>query len=203
MLIRLFGLLALFFGLATSVMAEPVGELVRLQGSGTLVRGDESLALRTGMEISQGDVIHTDKECRVLIQFNDDMELTLGAEASVRIQRYLFDAQARKGKAGLSLDGAFRVISGKIGKLGTDRVRLTTPAAILGIRGTDVLGAPLDGRLDVVVFSGEVQVANIAGKVVLGAGEGTVVKAPFEPPSAPKQWGKSKIERAVKTVAFD
>ena len=54
-----------------------------------------------------------------------------------------------------------------------------------------------------LVLEGEITVSNQAGSVTLsGAGQGTDIPSPLDPPGEVKPWSEEKIARAVATVAL-
>lgn len=196
--------MVLFFVLGVALAAEPeVGRVARIQGSATADRGAEKRDLALDAQVHEGDLVRTAAGARLQIRFSDGMEITLGENSQLRIDRFLYDPKAREGAAGLNLGGSFRVLTGAVGKLAPDKVRLSTPVADLGLRGTEFWGGPIEGLLDVIVLSGRVQVTTPGGRVILEAGKGTVIRARDRPPAPPYIWSEAKIKRAVASVAFD
>ena len=85
--------------------------------------------------------------------------------------------------------GAFRLISGSIAKLGPDLMKLDTPVATVGIRGTSLVGKAgkvgTDNHIILVADPngnvGEVVVENSSGVVTLSKkGEGVKLQNPTE-----------------------
>jgi hypothetical protein len=74
------------------------------------------------------------------VTLKDDSRISLGPNSEVRLDRFLF-APATDGVGfGLTiLRGLLAYISGRIAKLSPDAVRLETPSAILGVRGTHLV----------------------------------------------------------------
>jgi hypothetical protein len=67
-----------------------------------------------------------------------------------------------------NLVGAFRFVSGQLTKLASSDVSVTTPVAIVGIRGTEFWGGPIDDQaLGVFLLEGAVSVSNAAGEQIL------------------------------------
>jgi hypothetical protein len=70
----------------------------------------------------------------------DDTRLSLGPESEIRIDRFLF--APAKGHLALVVKmarGVMAFVSGNIAKLSHDAVRVETPVAIVGVRGTQFL----------------------------------------------------------------
>jgi len=81
---------------------------------------------------------------------------------------------------------------------------MTTPAASVGIRGTEFWGGPLDNQaLGVFLIEGAVRVSNAAGQQILSQpGQGTNIAAPGAAPGLVTFWPSDKVNRAVATVTF-
>ena len=137
------------------------------------------------------------------VTFRDDTVLTLGEKASVVIDRYVYDPDRNVGETLIqTTKGAFLFASGRIKGLKQYNIIVSTPVADIGVRGTQFWGGPLD-KYGVLVLEGEITVSNQAGRVTLsGAGQGTDIPSPLDPPGEVKPWSEEKIARAVATVAL-
>ena len=100
--------------------------------------------------------------------------------------------------------GAFRFLSGQASKLASSDVTVTTPFAIIGIRGTEFWGGPIDNQaLGVFLIEGAVSVSNAAGGQILSeTGQGTNIATPGAAPGPVTFWAQDKVNRAIATVAF-
>jgi hypothetical protein len=100
--------------------------------------------------------------------------------------------------------GAFRFLSGQATKLASSDVSVTTPVAIIGVRGTEFWGGPIDNQaLGVFLIEGAVSVSNTAGAQTLSApGQGTNIAAPGAAPGPVTFWPQDKVNRAIATVTF-
>ena len=92
----------------------------------------------------------------------------------------MFDSAAGSGTIKFGLVGPFRFVSGQVSKLASADVSVTTPVAIVGIRGTEFWGGPIDDQvLGVFLIEGAVSVSNAAGQQLLNSpGQGTNSAAP-------------------------
>ena len=91
--------------------------------------------------------------------FKDGTEFRMGSASQVRLDKYLFDP-SQEGEIAMALGhGVFRYISGQI-KQGA---RITTPDAIIGIRGTDFIVEVTADGTRVTVNEGEVEVQDRSG----------------------------------------
>ena len=114
------------------------------------------------------------------------------------------DSAAGKGTIKFGLVGAFRFVSGQVSKLASADVSMTTPVAVVGIRGSEFWGGPIDDQaLGVFLIEGAVSVSNAAGQQVLNLpGQGTNIAAPCAAPGPVTFWPPDKIGRAIATVTF-
>jgi hypothetical protein len=133
---------------ATSAFAEDVGQIKVAKGAVHLERGGQKIPAAVGAKVRQADVIVTGPDGSVGIVFLDASLLSAGPNSALAIDRFYFDSTTNQGAFDTSLKkGTLAVVSGKIAKQSPDAMRVKTPAAILGARGTDFLvsaGAPAD-----------------------------------------------------------
>jgi len=130
--------------------------------------------------------------------------LTLGADARLVIDRFIFNPDKQNNALSITAaQGAFRFLSGQIGKVAGADLRIITQVATIGVRGTDILAGPIDGNYGVLLLDGAVEVANPGGAVVLDRPRlGTTIASPTSPPSTPVIWPQGKVERAIASIAF-
>src|SRR5262245_58897818 len=109
--------------------------------------------------------------------FGDDTVLTLGGNAILVIDRYVYDPDQNAGETLIqTTKGAFLFASGRIKGLKQHNITVSTPVAEIGVRGTQFWGGPLD-KYGVLVLEGEITVSNEASKVQLyAAGKRTDVR---------------------------
>jgi hypothetical protein len=151
-----------------------------------------------------GDELRTGADARLQVTFRDNTVLTLGENAEVVIDRYVFNPDQGIGEAVLkAAGGAFRFATGQIKQLKQTKIEVSTPLANIGVRGTEFWGGPLDGKYGVLLLEGEVVVSTQAGSVTLStSGQGTNIVSTSEPPSPPNPWPEDKVARAIATVAL-
>ncbi len=182
-----------------------VGTLMEAEGSvSLLVAGAESKALKTNDPIRMNDVIETGAGARAFILLIDDTELTLGENAQLTIDEYIFDEEdtsANKGRYSV-LRGAFLYTSGLLAKKENPDVVVNTPHGSIGIRGTTFWGGDIDGEYGVLVTEGRVSVQTERGRIFVDKGKGTSLRAKTSIPSRPEVWATEKTDRAVQTIAI-
>src|SRR6266542_2848400 len=90
--------------------------------------------LRVGIDIQANEVITTKADDRAHIVFLDGTSLTVAPNARLVIDKFVYDATAKKGDLAISASkGVFRLVGGKVSK--TTPMVVTTPSATVGIRG--------------------------------------------------------------------
>ena len=105
-----------------------------------------------GTPVHMNDELRTGPKARLEVTFRDGTTLTLGENAKVVIDRYVFNPDKSTGELVLSTGvGAFRLATGKISEMRKKNINVSTPVAALAIRGTDVWWGPIDGQFGVLL----------------------------------------------------
>jgi hypothetical protein len=87
-----------------------------------------------GTEIQADEVITTGSDDRAHVIFIDGTTITIGPNARLTIDKYVYDPNTQKGELSVTASkGVLRVIGGKISK--SQAINVTTPSASMGIRG--------------------------------------------------------------------
>ena len=115
----------------------PAGRIKVVAGDAVIVRGTSTVPAQNGAAVYQSDGLRTGKDGRVGITLSDDTQVSIGPGSEVRLDSFVYDPG--QGQLALVLKfirGTAAYVSGQIAKLAPDAVRLETPAAIVGVRGT-------------------------------------------------------------------
>jgi len=187
-----------------SAAQDAIGTISRIQGEASATRGGATRALGVNATVFSNESVSTGEAARLEVTFRDQTRLTLGERARLTLDRYVFDPAAGNGTIKFGLVGAFRFVSGQLSKLASAEVNVTTPVAIVGMRGTEFWGGPIDDQaLGVFLIEGAVSVSNAAGEQILSApGQGTNIAAPGAAPGPVTVWAPDKVNRAIATVTF-
>lgn len=187
-----------------SAAQEAIGTVSRIQGEASGTRGDATRALGLNAAVFLNETVATAETARLEVTFTDNTRLTLGERAKLTLDSYVFDSAAGRGTIKFGLVGAFRFVSGQLSKLASADVSVTTPVAVVGIRGTEFWGGPIDDQvLGVFLIEGAVSVTNAAGQQILNLpGQGTNIAAPGAAPGPVTFWAPDKVDRAIATVTF-
>jgi len=169
----------LLVGVPCMAAAQVVGKVTRVQKQAQV----GSTPAANGTPVSMNQVIRTGAGARLRITFRDGTSLTLGENARIVVNRYVYNPASSTGVLALNASrGAFRFATGKISTMSNKKVTVTTPVATLGVRGTEFWSGTVPGynTHGVLLLSktGKVDVRNRAGSVTLSRqGEGTDLPA--------------------------
>lgn len=90
--------------------------------------------LRIGIDVQADEVVTTGGTDRAHLVFLDGTALTVGPNARVVIDKFVYDPNTKQGELALTAGkGVFRLVGGKISK--TNAITVTTPSGTIGIRG--------------------------------------------------------------------
>jgi hypothetical protein len=124
--------------LATASHASDVGQIKNASGAVHVERDGQRFAAMTGMGVKQADVIVTGADGSVGVTFLDNSLFSLGPSSTLAIDRYVFDGTTHDGQFDASLKrGTLAVVSGRMVKRSAESMRVRTPSAIMGVRGTE------------------------------------------------------------------
>jgi len=115
------------------------GHIKVVTGSAFIIRQNTTLPAKPGDAVYAIDTLKTDADGTLGMTLMDDTRLSLGPSSEVRLERYVF--APAEGGLGMVLNfvrGVAAYVSGRMAKLAPDAIRLETPAAIVGVRGTTV-----------------------------------------------------------------
>jgi hypothetical protein len=134
-----FGALALVLVASPAFAQQPsaAGRIKVASGSVFILRAGALVPAQAGQVIFEADSLKTGPDGRLGITLKDDTRVSLGPGSEVRVDRFVY--APAEGRMGLVLNvvrGVVAYVSGRIAKLAPDSIRLETPAAVVGVRGT-------------------------------------------------------------------
>jgi hypothetical protein len=113
------------------------GTVKNVQGNVSVKRQDMTLTAERGMKIYANDVISTGKDGSVGIILQDNTIFSLGPESELELKEFVFvPDQGSFYLLAKMIKGTFVYMSGLIGKLSPDSIKLETPVGTIAIRGT-------------------------------------------------------------------
>jgi len=125
-------------GAPSLARADDIGRVKVAKGQVSIERAGAAVAAGVGTRLQSADVVTTGVDSSVGITMNDDSLLSAGANSRLVLDRFVHDPATNQGRFNVSLNrGTLAVISGRIAKQSPDAMTVRTPAAILGVRGTE------------------------------------------------------------------
>jgi hypothetical protein len=120
--------------------AQEAGHVKVVKGAVQIERAGQKTPAAVGALVQAGDVVTTGTDGSVGITFLDNSLLSAGPNSVLAIDRFAFDSTTYQGAFESSLQkGTLAVVSGKLAKQSPEAMRVKTPAAVLGVRGTEFL----------------------------------------------------------------
>jgi hypothetical protein len=104
-------------------------------------------AVALKQRIALGDSIQTGKGSQLQLLLLDRSSFSIGANATIRIDRFVYDPARGRGSGATVTRGAFRFMSGAPSRSNSSTV--STPVATIGIRGTIVDGVVGEGAREI------------------------------------------------------
>ena len=192
--IRTIILLIIFY---TGSLWASIGEVDQVEGNGVIDRNKTDITIEQELEVEQYDTVKTGNG-KVGILFVDDTRVDVTQHSKLIIDEFVFDPNSGTGKLTLKAAlGTVRYASGQIAKNSRQDIKITTPTATIGVRGTDFSMTidELGGSTIILLPScdvngnclvGEISVESAAGQVILNqAFQATQVYVPEKPPTPP------------------
>jgi hypothetical protein len=124
---------------------KPIGKVVAATGSVTIEHASavvvqanisgQATQTKVSDVVYLGDVVKTGADGRVGINFTDGTSFNLSSNAQMALTEFVYDPNGKSNSSLLSLaKGTFTFVAGKVAKTGN--MKVDTPVATLGIRGT-------------------------------------------------------------------
>lgn len=125
---------------AAQEAAAGIGQVKTAKGQVFLLRAQTRRPLQVGDLLQEHDIIETGSDGGVGITFTDNSLISAGPRSRLSLDSYRFDSMAFSGSFLASLKrGTLAVISGDITRRTPGAMKIRTPRAILGVRGTEFL----------------------------------------------------------------
>jgi hypothetical protein len=162
---------------AEDVTLTPIGTVVDATGSVTIehvtaVVVQATLASQAGQTkvgdlVYQGDVVLTGADGRVSINFTDGTSFNLTNNAKMTLDEFVYDPNGKSNSTLFNLTkGTFTFVAGKVAKTGN--MKIETPVATLGIRGTTPHVEISDGgtvKVSTLIEEGKSKVTKVAPRI--------------------------------------
>jgi hypothetical protein len=191
----------LLLNLPAAAAAERVGDVARVRGECIGASEGETRRLAAGLPVFRDEIVSTGNSARLLVRFLDGSNLTLGENARVEIDEFVYRPDGPGALIGAAIVGPFRFISGKL-SLNPKTVRTAFGTIALPGDG-EVVAGPVDGEFGILLVSGTVDI--VAGGIPIALrrpGDGVSIAAPGDRPGAVTAWPAAKVARALAATAF-
>ena len=127
-------------GFAGSAMAMDVGLVKVARGAVQIQRGADRLPATVGTALQASDVLVTGADGSAGVTFTDNSLVSVGPNSVFAIDKYRFDSTTHAGEfEGNLRQGRLAAVSGKMVKQSPESMKIRTPSAIMGVRGTEFL----------------------------------------------------------------
>ena len=195
-MVLVLGIGAIFF--TTRDLYASIGNVIIQEGESLIERKiGEDVASEVDLDIFSYDTIRTAKS-KTAIEFIDTTRVDVTEHSKLIIDEFVYDPNKKTGKLSLKASlGTVRYASGQIAKNNPTSIKITTPTATIGVRGTD-FSMTVDelGSSTIILlpscdtngncYVGEISVESDAGQVILSqAFQATVVDTVSSTPMKP------------------
>jgi hypothetical protein len=114
---------------------EPIGNVATVTGSASVIRNDATTPLKVKDDIYLNDVVQTGANATLGITFIDNTTFNLKANTKITIDNYVYEDGGKSNAAIFDVaKGTAAFVAASVAKTGD--MKITTPTATLGIRGT-------------------------------------------------------------------
>ena len=125
-------------GFAGTALANDIGLVKVAKGSVQIQRGATKIPASVGTALKIQDVVVTGADGSAGITFTDNSLVSVGPNSVFAIDKYRFDTTTHAGEfEGNLKQGRLAAVSGKMVKQSPDSMKIRTPSAIMGVRGTE------------------------------------------------------------------
>ena len=199
--------LAILLILLTSPSYAKIGDVIQQKGVTDIERKDGPTfeKIQKDFDVESYDTIKT-KNGRTAIEFLDETRVDVTENSKLVIDEFVYDPNTSTGKLALKASfGTVRYASGQIAKNSRQNIKIRTPTAVVGVRGTD-FSLTIDetgnstiillpsctevpkpgGGVDRLCVVGEIEVSSDVGTVIMNqAFQATVVETEKSQPLKP------------------
>jgi ferric-dicitrate binding protein FerR (iron transport regulator) len=174
--------------------AEVAGYVEEIRGQVTAELAAQRRILVPHSDVFLGDDVASAERSHAALQLGRDTSLRLGANARVRIDRFIVSA------GGVLTLEAGPLLLDKAPGPPASALQVRGSFGLITIRGTRIFVGPSNGVIGVFVVHGLIDVTAGGQSIVLQTGEGTNIAAPGAPPTPPVLWGEGRIRAALASV---
>lgn len=172
--------IALLAASGPSFAQGPQGYVQEVQGDvfGQVGAG-RSARVSKGQTLPNNATVTTGAKSYAVLKFEDGTAVLLKENTAFQVQTYSYSAKAPETSSAIFnlVRGGMRMVTGLLATRNRDALKVGSPLATIGIRGTEFV-AELVNPYYIQVINGTITVTNSAGAVVFSAGQAAVVANP-------------------------
>jgi hypothetical protein len=134
-------------GAAANADNSQVAQIKTVSGQAEIVRNGDRVAARIGDPLYEKDTIDTGGDGSIGITFIDNTVMSSGPNSEIVLEDYKFNSSDFKGSMLTDMNrGTVSMISGDIARSSPGAMKVKTPTAVLGVRGTRFVIEVKDNR---------------------------------------------------------
>jgi hypothetical protein len=134
-------------GAAANADNSQVAQIKTVSGQAEIVRNGARVAARIGDPLYEKDTIDTGGDGSIGITFIDNTVMSSGPNSEIVLEDYQFNSSDFKGSMLTDMNrGTVSMISGDIARSSPGAMKVKTPTAVLGVRGTRFVIQVKDNR---------------------------------------------------------
>lgn len=116
------------------------GTFKTVQGAVLVGQGDVRRTVAPGGAVSESERVQTDATGAAVLTLRDGTTIAIGPNTTVDLTRFQFDGTTQQGSLVIRvLQGTVRMVTGILGKIQPDNIKVNTPASTVSVRGTDFI----------------------------------------------------------------
>jgi hypothetical protein len=117
-----------------------IGNIKTIKGNCFIVHNAKKINTVPGLMLYEGDQVITEKDSALGVIFIDGTVMTIGENSELFLNKYVFKPLEKEYDFDVFLKKGTSIYnSGRLGKLNPEAVKIRTPKATVGIRGTKFL----------------------------------------------------------------
>jgi hypothetical protein len=135
-----FGMFLIISGASAGAQDAVIGHVKSVEGIVTETHGQVTWEAEPGSPVYEGDTLRTFWNGEVGVTFKDDTRISLGPSSRLTIPKFVFSpSQQEYGFVLRLIAGSMQYLSGLTAKLSPGSMKIETPTATIGVRGTHFL----------------------------------------------------------------
>ncbi|HEV8095136.1 MAG TPA: FecR domain-containing protein [Burkholderiales bacterium] len=123
---------------SSALPAEAIGRVLMTAGETSALRDGKVVPLTFGSSVEARDTLQTGQRSNLQVRLSDESILSLREQTQMRIEDYKYSGKDEGDESAVFrlVKGAFRTVTGIIGRRDNSKYAVRTPSATIGIRGT-------------------------------------------------------------------